>query len=82
VSADSKDSHQAFAQKHSLPYLLLIDKNKALRKKWKVPKSLMILDGRASYLIDKNGICRFRFVSSTEPKKHIYACLQKLKELN
>ena len=53
MSADAKDSHQAFAQKHALPYRLLMDQNKTLRSLWRVPKSMFILDGRVSYVIDK-----------------------------
>tara|TARA_Y100000589_G_C26839689_1_gene501442 strand:+ start:362 stop:610 length:249 start_codon:yes stop_codon:yes gene_type:complete len=75
VSADSKSSHQFFAQKHALPYLLLVDKKRNLRKSWKVPKTLGILDGRVTYVIDKQGICRFVFKSSRSPKAHVSKAL-------
>lgn len=81
VSADSKQSHQHFAQKHSLPYKLLMDSDKSLRKSWKVPKSIGILDGRVSYLIDKKGVCQFVFQSALSPTKHIDSCLDFLRNM-
>lgn len=81
VSADSKDSHNAFVQKHALPYLLLIDESKTLRALWRVPKSLFIMDGRVSYVIDKRGICRFIYNSSTKPIAHIQACYRAIQKL-
>ena len=81
MSADSKRSHQAFAQKNALPYLLLMDQRRSLRKLWKVPKTLMILDGRVSYIIDKEGRCRLIYVSASNPKSHIQHCLNELKKM-
>ena len=75
VSSDSRSSHQFFAQKNALPYLLLVDKKRRLRKSWKVPKTFAILDGRVTYVIDKQGICRFVFKSSTAPKAHVKQAL-------
>ena len=75
MSADSADSHQVFAQKFALPYLLLMDEKRTLRRLWKVPKNLFIMDGRVSYVIDKKGICRFMYNSAVAPKKHISECL-------
>ena len=81
VSADSKGSHEAFAQKHALPYLLLMDEAKTLRALWRVPKSLFILDGRVSYVIDKNGVCRFIYNSSAKPIAHIQECFRAIQKL-
>ena len=81
VSADTKDSHTSFVQKHSLPYLLLIDESKTLRSLWRVPKSMFILDGRVSYVIDKQGVCRFIYNSSTKPVAHIQACFRAVQKL-
>lgn len=81
VSADAKDSHQAFVQKHALPYRLLMDQNKTLRSLWRVPKSMFILDGRVSYVIDKQGVCRFIYNSSAQPTAHIQECLRAIQKL-
>jgi peroxiredoxin Q/BCP len=81
VSADAKGSHQSFAQKNELPYLLLMDERRVLRKLWKVPKTLMVLDGRVSYVIDKKGVCRFVYSSAAKPTEHIKQCLKNLKTL-
>ena len=81
VSADAKGSHQAFAQKNALPYLLLMDERKSLRSLWKVPKTLMILDGRVSYVIDKKGVCRFVYNSASNPTAHIEQCLRVVEKI-
>ena len=81
VSSDSKDSHQSFVQKHALPYLLLLDESKTLRSLWRVPKSLFILDGRVSYVIDKQGVCRFIYNSSAKPVAHIQECFRAIQKL-
>ena len=80
MSADSKESHQSFAQQYALPYLLLMDDRKSLRKSWNVPKSLGIMDGRVSYIIDKEGVCRFIFKSAMSPTQHIDECLAFLRK--
>lgn len=46
VSSDSADSHQAFAERRRLPYLLAADKGGALRRAFGVPKTLGFLPGR------------------------------------
>ena len=81
VSADGCDSHLAFARKNALPYRLLMDESKTLRSLWRVPKSMFILDGRVSYVIDKKGVCRFIYNSSMKPVAHIQECLRAIQKL-
>ena len=42
ISSDSNKSHQKFASKHQLPFILLSDNNKKLRKLFGVPNDLVI----------------------------------------
>ena len=58
VSADSLDRHRAFAAKHGLPFLLVSDEDGTLRKAYRVPKTLGLLPGRVTYVIDKQGVVR------------------------
>ena len=54
VSTQDNTSHQAFADKHKLPFPLIPDVNGELAKKYGVP----VVDGKArriTYLIDKDG---------------------------
>jgi thioredoxin-dependent peroxiredoxin len=71
VSSDSVESHKAFADKHRLPFTLLADEGGAVRKSYGVSKTLGLLPGRVTYVIDPEGVVRRRFSSQFKPKKHI-----------
>ena len=71
VSSDSVESHKAFAQKHNLPFTLLADTKSEVRKQFGVSKTLGLLPGRVTYVVDPNGIVRKVFSSQFKPKKHI-----------
>lgn len=81
VSSDSETSHQQFATKYRLPYLLVSDQDGVLRKRYGVPTTLGILPGRVTYIIDKQGIVRHIFSSQFTPEKHITEALKTLQEL-
>src|SRR4028119_786281 len=46
ISSDSVESHRSFAAKHDLPYTLLSDEERKLRKLYGVPNTLGIFPGR------------------------------------
>lgn len=71
ISSDSVESHKAFAQKHNLPFTLLADTDGVVRKQFGVGKTLGILPGRVTYVVDPDGIVRKVFSSQFKPKKHI-----------
>jgi peroxiredoxin Q/BCP len=81
VSDDSPDSHQKFAAKHRLPFILLSDSGKQLRKLYGVPSTLGLLPGRVTYVIDKTGVVRHIFNSQLNFKGHIEESLKTLREL-
>jgi peroxiredoxin Q/BCP len=81
VSDDSPDSHQKFAAKHRLPFILLSDSGKQLRKLYGVPSTLGLLPGRVTYVIDKTGVVRHIFNSQLNFKGHIEESLKTLQEL-
>jgi peroxiredoxin Q/BCP len=70
VSGDSVDSHEKFAAKHSLPFTLLSDKGGELRKTYGVSKSLGVLPGRVTYVIDPDGVIRDVFNFQLKYKEH------------
>lgn len=78
VSSDSAQSHQQFATKNRLPFVLLSDENGAVRKLYGVPSTLGLLPGRVTYIIDKQGIVRNIFSSQFTPEKHIEEALKTL----
>ena len=81
VSADSVTSHVKFKSKYQLPFILLSDADKKLRKLFGVPNSFIFLPGRQTYVVDHKGIIQmvFNSVSSTI---HIEKAIQILKNLN
>lgn len=76
VSSDSETSHQQFASKYRLPFLLLSDKHGTLRKQYGVPATLGILPGRVTYVIDKQGVVRHIFNDMLNAQKHISEALK------
>jgi len=82
VSSDSAESHQRFAAKNRLPFILLSDAGGALRKRYGVPATFGLLPGRVTYIIDKQGVVRNIFSSQFTPEKHISEALKTLQALN
>lgn len=81
VSGDSTSSHQQFASKYNLPFILLSDNNNQLRQLYGVPATLFILPGRVTYVIDKQGIVRHIFDSMMDFKGHVDISLKVIKEI-
>lgn len=71
VSSDSGASHGKFAAKHSLPYPLLSDEGGQVRKQYGVGRTLGLLPGRATFVIDKQGVIRAAFSSQFQPEEHV-----------
>ena len=78
VSSDSVASHQQFIQKYNLPFLLLSDSDKAVRKLFGVPSDYLgMLPGRATYLVDQKGVIRLVF-DSVKGMKHVAKMIEEL----
>lgn len=71
ISSDDVASHRAFVDKYSLPFTLLADVDGSVRRSYGVPKTLGLLPGRVTYVIDPDGVVRKIFSSQFKPKKHI-----------
>jgi peroxiredoxin Q/BCP len=81
ISADSPQSHQNFATKYQLPFILLSDSKNEVRNLFGVPSTLFILPGRVTYIIDKEGIVRNIFDSQFDFNGHIEEAIKTLKSL-
>ena len=80
ISSDSVASHQKFANRYELPFLLLSDENKKLRKLFGVPNDLLgLIPGRVTYVANKEGIILLVF-NSMSGKIHIETALDFLKK--
>jgi peroxiredoxin Q/BCP len=76
VSSDDVESHRRFAEKYQIPFQLLSDGGGALRAKFGVPKTLGLIDGRVTYVIDANGIVRYIFDSQIRARRHVDEALR------
>ena len=81
VSSDNADDHQAFAGKHRLPFPLLTDPKGSLRTLYGVPRTLGLIPGRVTYLIDREGVVRNVYSSQLRPVSHVKEALQALREI-
>jgi len=79
ISADDVASHQAFAANHKLPFILLSDKGRVVSEKYGVGKSLGVLPGRITFVVDKQGIIRMIFSSQLNFQKHTEEAIAALK---
>ena len=80
VSADSVASHQNFQQKYKLPFILLSDADKKLRRLFGVPSTLFgLIPGRVTYVFDATGTCIYIF-DNLSAKNHIDKALQALQK--
>ena len=81
ISGDSVQSHKQFAKKYNLPFTLLSDEDKSLRKLFGVPTNLLgLLPGRVTYVVDKKGIVRLVF-DSMNAENHFPKVLEMVKSL-
>jgi peroxiredoxin Q/BCP len=81
ISADSVESHKNFIEKYNLPFTLLADINNEVRNQFGVPKSMFLIPGRVTYVVDSKGYIQYIFNSQFNSEKHIENSLTKLKAL-
>lgn len=82
ISSDDEKSHKKFAEKHNLPFTLLADSDKVVRKKFGVPTNLLgFIPGRVTYIVDKEGIVQGVFNSQLNFDKHVSEALKVLKSI-
>tara|TARA_Y100001968_G_C18857808_1_gene481146 strand:- start:46 stop:495 length:450 start_codon:yes stop_codon:yes gene_type:complete len=81
ISNGSSKSHLDFANKNNLQYPLLCDLNNILRKKFGVPKTLGLIDGRVTYIINSEGLIIHIFEDLLNGPAHIKEAIRALKEL-
>lgn len=82
VSGDSNDSHREFADEHQLPYLLVADTDGAVRRAFGVPKTLGLIPGRVTYVIDRDGVVQSVFNAPLQSQRHMDEALKTVRDLN
>jgi peroxiredoxin Q/BCP len=81
VSADSLDCHRTFAARRELPFLLVSDHDGTLRRAYQVRKTLGILPGRVTFVIDKSGTVRHVFSTLFSAERHVAEALEVVRAL-
>jgi len=76
VSSDSVKSHKRFAAHERLPFLLLSDRNGAVRELYGVERTMGILPGRVTFVIGRGGVVRHVYSSQLRATQHTREALQ------
>ncbi|NNE02917.1 MAG: peroxiredoxin, partial [Eudoraea sp.] len=81
ISSDSEASHRKFAAVFNLPFVLLADTQKEVRRLFKIENSLFnLLPGRETYVVDMEGNVLMVF-NSMSPAHHMKKALKALKNM-
>lgn len=84
VSYDTEETHQAFVEKHRLPFPLISDKDMSISRMYGTADRLGgLISGakRATYVIDKEGIIRRVLHHEILIQKHVEGVLESLGEI-
>ncbi len=81
ASSDSEADHRAFAAHHRLPFILLADPQGKVRAAYGVPRTLGLLPGRSTFVIDRGGVVRLVFTAAFSAQKHADEALAAVKRL-
>jgi peroxiredoxin Q/BCP len=81
ISSDDAASHRSFASHHKLPFILLSDQDSKVAARYGVKRSMGILPGRVTFVIDKEGMVRMNYSSQVNMQKHIDEAVNLIKTL-
>lgn len=81
VSADTDATHETFRQRYKLPFTLLSDPEGRAAELFGVKRSLGILPGRTTFVIDRKGVVRYRFDSQLRVNDHVKKALEIVRQL-
>jgi peroxiredoxin Q/BCP len=82
VSTDTARSHDSFARHHNLPFRLLTDEGGAAAKAMGVKKTLGLLPGRVTFVIDREGVVRMRWQGQMGAVRHVDEALQMVRSMS
>jgi peroxiredoxin Q/BCP len=75
ISGDSDQSHRGFRDAHHLPFPLICDADGSLRAAFGVTRTLGLIPGRVTYVIDASGIVRLIFKAQFASRQHVRQAL-------
>ena len=80
ISSDNQKSHMGFKERCNLPFPLLSDKKGKLCKSLSIKKTLGILRGRVTFVIDPGRTIRYVISSQFRFKSHVTKSLKFIKK--
>ncbi|MFM7245668.1 MAG: peroxiredoxin [Planctomycetaceae bacterium] len=75
VSSDSVAAHARFAEKHRLPFPIVADTDRRLRRLFGVSNPLGVIPGRVTYVIDRDGVVRMLYSALFASDEHVQRAL-------
>lgn len=81
ISRDSLESHGRFKAKHRLPFTLLSDPDGKAAEAFGVRRTLGVLPGRSTFVVDRAGVVRHRFDSQLRVGEHVRRALELVRVL-
>jgi peroxiredoxin Q/BCP len=81
ISSDPPESHRKFAAKNDIPYNLYTDPEGHMREVFGVPRTLGIIPGRVTYVVDSDGVVRNVYSAQLAAGKHVAESLKALEEM-
>ena len=82
ISTDDEASHSSFAAHHKLPFVLLSDRDNKVANLYGVHSSFGTMRGRATFVIDKEGVIRMNYSSLLNFRKHMDEAIAVIKSLS
>lgn len=82
VSSDDSASHERFARRHDLPFVLLADVGGVVRAQFGVKKTLGFFDGRVTFVIGSNGVIAHVHSSALDAQSHVAEALAALERVS
>lgn len=82
VSGDDGETHDRFRLEHQLPFRLLSDPDGGARKAFRVGRTMGLVPGRVTFVIDADGIVRHTFASQVQATRHVQEALAVLRGLS
>lgn len=81
ISADGDGSHRSFKEKHGLPFVLLTDVDGSVAASYGVKKTLGLLPGRVTFVVDREGVVQSVFDSQIRVRHHVGQALEVVRRL-
>jgi len=79
ISSDPAATHRRFAEKYGLPFTLVSDTTGSVRAAYRVPKTLLVLPGRTTFVIGRDGLVQLAFTHARNGERHVHEALAVVK---